>query len=898
MEPPRHRRRAWGVALGALGCLSLAVADSSRVAETQDAARPAYLDPDRDFEARAADLVSRMSADEKISQLTNDAAAIPRLQIPAYEWWNECLHGVARAGAATVFPQAIGMAASFDTGLMREVATAIGNEARAKHHEFARRGQRGRYQGLTFWSPNINIFRDPRWGRGQETYGEDPYLMARMGLEFVKALQGDDPRYLKVVATAKHFAVHSGPEPDRHTFDARPTERDLYETYLPAFRALVQDGKVASVMGAYNRVNGESGSASQRLLLDLLRQDWGFSGYVVSDCGAIDDIYKTHKIVPTPEEAAALGVRKGCDLECGATYRSLPGALAKGLLTEQDIDVAVRRLMLARLKLGMFDPPERVRYAQIPYTVNQSPEHDQLARRMARASIVLLKNDGVLPLSRDLGTIAVVGPNTSDVMTLLGNYYGTPSKPVTALAGIRQAVGPRTKVLHARGADLVEGRQDPRAIPAVDAEHLRPGPSSSERGLKGEYFRGRELEGAPVLTRIDSAVDFRWDRGSPTNELIARGELPADRGLGNDDYSIRWTGQLLPSASGRYELAVTGDDGFRLFVDGRLVIDEWNAHPRALARSAEVDLQAGKAYDLRLEFFEAIRDAEIRLGWRLPGAKEPFEEALDAARAADVVVFFGGLTGDVEGEEMRVPYPGFAGGDRTNIGLPATQEKLLRALHATGKPVVLVLFTGSAIAVEWAQNNLPAIVVAWYPGQQGGNAIADVLFGETSPSGRLPVTFYKSVEQLPPFADYDMKGRTYRYFEGEPLYPFGHGLSYTRFEYSSLRLDRSAVDPRTAIQVSLKVKNVGKRAGDEVVQLYARHADPKENVPLKQLRGFERIHLKPGEQRQVTFWLTPAEDFTHYDVASKTYAVAPGPYEIQIGASSADIRLTGRVQVR
>jgi beta-glucosidase len=897
MEAPRRRRRARAAA-GVLTLLCLAIAWPFRIGETQDATRPAYLDPDRDFEARAADLVSRMSADEKISQLTNDAAAIPRLQIPAYEWWNECLHGVARAGAATVFPQAIGMAASFDTRLMRDVATAIGDEARAKHHEFARRGQRGRYQGLTFWSPNINIFRDPRWGRGQETYGEDPYLMARMGLEFVEALQGDDPRYMKVVATAKHFAVHSGPEPDRHTFDARPTERDLYETYLPAFRALVQEGKVASVMGAYNRVNGESGSASQRLLLDILRRDWGFAGYVVSDCGAIDDIYKTHKIVPTPEEAAALGVRKGCDLECGATYRTLPGALATGLLTEQDLDVAVRRLMLARLKLGMFDPPERVRYAQIPYTVNEAPEHDQLARRMARASIVLLKNDGVLPLSRDLGTVAVVGPNASDVMTLLGNYYGTPSKPVTALAGIRQAVGPRTKVLHARGADLVEGRQDPRAIPAVDAEHLRPAPGSSERGLKGEYFKGRELEGAPVLTRVDSTVDFRWDRGSPTNEMIARGELPADRGLANDDYSIRWTGQLLPSVSGRYELAVTGDDGFRLFVDGRVVIDEWSAHPRALARSAEVDLQAGRAYDLRLEFFEAIRDAEIRLGWRLPGAKEPFEEALDAARAADVVLFFGGLTGDVEGEEMRVPYTGFAGGDRTDIGLPATQDKLLRALHATGKPVVLVLFTGSAIAVEWAKAHLPAIMVAWYPGQQGGNAIADVLFGETSPSGRLPVTFYKSVEQLPPFADYDMKGRTYRYFEGEPLYPFGHGLSYTRFEYSGLSLDRSAVDPRTAIQVSLKVKNVGKLAGDEVVQLYARHAEPKEQMALKQLRGFERIHLNPGEQREVAFRLTPAEDLTHYDVGNKAYAVTPGPYEIQIGASSADIRLTGRVQVR
>ncbi|HUG54710.1 MAG TPA: glycoside hydrolase family 3 N-terminal domain-containing protein, partial [Vicinamibacteria bacterium] len=528
------------------------------------ASAPSYLDPDLSFEARARDLVARMTLEEKVSQLMNDAPPIPRLGLPAYEWWNEALHGVARAGGATVFPQAIGLAASFDTALMREVATAISDEARAKHHEFARRGQRGRYQGLTFWSPNINIFRDPRWGRGQETYGEDPYLAARMGVEFVKGLQGDHPRYLKLVATAKHFAVHSGPEPDRHHFDARPGERDLFETYLPAFRALVQEGKVASVMGAYNRVNGESASASPRLLQDLLRRDWGFDGYVVSDCGAIDDIYKGHKIVATPEAAAALGVRSGCDLECGTVYRSLTAAVAQGLVGEADLDVALRRLMRARLQLGTFDPPSRVPYAQIPYSVNQSEAHDRLARRMAQASIVLLKNDGLLPLSPELGTLAVVGPNADEVMTLLGNYYGTPAKPVTVLAGIRDAVGPRTKVLYARGADLVDGRQDPRAVPPIESAHLRSGPGAAPPGLRGEYFRGREPQGAPVLARVDASVSFRWDRGSPTTDLVARGELAADRGLEPDDFSVRWTGQLLPPVTGRYELTVTGDDGFRL----------------------------------------------------------------------------------------------------------------------------------------------------------------------------------------------------------------------------------------------------------------------------------------------------------------------------------------------
>jgi beta-glucosidase len=857
-----------------------------------------YLDPDLPLEERAVDLVARMTVDEKISQVMNNAPAIPRLGVAAYEWWNECLHGVARAGAATVFPQAIGLAATFDTALMREVAVAISDEARAKHHEFARRGERKRYQGLTFWSPNINIFRDPRWGRGQETYGEDPYLTSRMGIAFVRGLQGDDPRYLKVSATAKHFAVHSGPEADRHHFDARPSERDLYETYLPAFRALVEDAKVESVMGAYNRVNGESASASGRLLLDILRKDWGFEGHVVSDCGAIEDIYKNHKIVATPEEAAALGITKGCDLECGTVYRSLKGALAQGLLTEQDLDVAVRRLMLTRLKLGMFDPPERVRYAQIPYSVNQSPEHDRLSRRMAQASIVLLKNDGVLPLSRSLNTIAVIGPTADEVMTLLGNYYGTPANPTTTLAGIREAAGPGTKVIYARGADLIEGRQDPRAAAAIDAAYLRPGANSPERGLKGEYFRGRDFAGSPVLTRIDSKVDFRWDRGAATDDMVARGEMPPDAALDDDDYSIRWTGQLVPPASGRYELTVTGDDGFRLVLDGRTVIDEWTATSRARARSAAVDLQAGKAYDLKLEYFESVRDAEVRLAWTLPGGGDPLEEALRATRAADVVIFVGGLTGDVEGEEMEVSYPGFAGGDRTDIVLPGSQQKLLRAVHAIGKPVVLVLTTGSALAVEWADQHLPAIVVAWYPGQRGGNAVADVLFGETNPSGRLPVTFYRSVAQLPAFDDYSMKGRTYRYFEGEPLYPFGHGLAYTRFEYTGLRLDRAEVARDGSVEVSIDVRNAGDRAGHEVVQLYVSAVDPNVSMPVKELRGFERVPLEAGERKRVTFRLIPAETVARYDEARRAFVVDPGEYEIGVGASSRDIRETASFRVR
>jgi beta-glucosidase len=856
-----------------------------------------YLDTHHSFEERAADLVSRMTLDEKISQLQNDAAAIPRLDVPAYEWWNEALHGVARAGSATVFPQAVGLAATFDPHLMHEIATAISDEGRAKHGEAERRGQHLRYQGLNFWSPNINIFRDPRWGRGQETYGEDPYLTSRMGVAFVTGMQGDDPRYMKVGATAKHYAVHSGPEAERHHFDVHPSEQDLYETYLPAFRALVQEGHVSAVMGAYNRVNGESASASPRLLQGILRKDWGFDGYIVSDCDSIDDIFKQHKIVDSPQAAAALGLKSGLDLNCGQTYAALAGAVKQGLVTEAQIDVSVRRLMLARMRLGMFDPSAQIKWAQIPYSVNQSPRNDQLALRAAQSSIVLLKNNRLLPLSRDIGTVAVIGPTADDVIALLGNYYGTPASPVTVLQGIRAAVGAKTKVLYSRGADLVEGREEPRAAPAIDPQYLRPSRDSSAHGLKGEYFSGRDFTGEPLLTRTDARVSFRWDRGSPTDDLVAQGQLPADKALPNDNFCIRWTGQLLPPTSGRYEIAVGADDGFRLFIDGKQIIDNWQINSRMQSKSAFVDLQAGRAYDIKLEYFENIRDAEVRLSWRLPGARPPFEEALDAAKVADVVVFVGGLTGDVEGEEMKVSYPGFAGGDRTDLRLPSTQEKLLEAIKATGKPVVLVLTTGSALAVDWAKEHLPAILVAWYPGQRGGDAVADVLFGGTNPAGRLPVTFYKASEKLPAFDDYNMRGRTYRYFEGEPLFAFGHGLSYTQFEYSGLQIDHSRVAERDTVHVSLDVKNVGARAGDEVVQLYVREVAPRERRAVKALRGIERLTLKPGETRRTSFTLVPDKDFTHYDVEHKRYAVNGGSYELQLGASSSDIRLKSIVVV-
>jgi beta-glucosidase len=862
------------------------------LAWSQGAPREAiFRDPTHSFEERAADLVGRMTLEEKVSQLQNAAPAIPRLGVPAYDWWNEALHGVARAGPATVFPQAIGLAATFDAKLMLEEATAISDEARAKHAEALHRGEHGRYQGLTFWSPNINIFRDPRWGRGQETYGEDPYLTARMGVAFVQGMQGNDPHYLKLVATAKHYVVHSGPEAERHHFDVHPSEIDLHETYLPAFRALVEEGHVASVMGAYNRVNGESASASPRLLQQILRKQWGFDGYVVSDCDSVDDIFTQHKIVATAEEAAALALHSGLDLNCGKTFGALVNAVHQGLVKEADVDTAARRVLRARFELGMFDPPERVPWSRIPYSVNQSPEHDRLARRAAQASIVLLKNErNTLPLPRTLRSIAVIGPTADEIMSLLGNYYGTPAAPVTILQGIRDAVGPNTRVTYEHGADLVEGRKDARAVPVIESKYLRPEPGSSAQGLKGEYFRGRDFAGAPNLTRVDPRVAFRWDRVSPTDDLVARGELPAGRALGSEQFSVRWTGQLLPPVSGRYEIEVGADDGFRLYVDKRLVLDAWQTTSRLQSKSVILDLQAGRAYDIRLEYFQGTRDAEVRLAWKLPGFKPPFEAALDAARAADAIVFVGGLTGDVEGEEMKVNYPGFAGGDRTDLRLPATQEKLLEALQASGKPVVLVLTTGSALAIDWAKAHIPAILVAWYPGQRGGSAVADVLFGAVNPAGRLPVTFYKAAEKLPAFDDYSMKGRTYRYFEGEPLYPFGYGLSYTRFRYSGLSLDHSSIARDGTLNATVHVKNVGGRAGDEVVQLYVRPPDTRYPRPRKELRGFRRISLAAGEEQEVSFTLRAGRDATRYDVQKKAYVVDPGRYQVQVGASSQDIR--------
>ena len=847
---------------------------------------PPYKNPNLSIDERVDDLVSRMTLKEKVSQMISDAAAIDRLGIPKYNWWNECLHGVARAGRATVFPQAIGLAAMWDTDFMHRVATVISDEARAKHHEFVRRGKRGLYQGLTFWSPNINLFRDPRWGRGMETYGEDPYLTGKMAVQFVEGLQGDDPKYLKVVSTVKHFAVHSGPEPARHTFDARISDRDLFETYLPHFRTGIMESHAYSVMCAYNRLDGKACCGSSRLLTKILRDRWGFDGYVVSDCGAIHDIYASHKIVDTPAEAAALAVKAGCDLNCGKTYNGLLEAVEKKLITEEQIDVAVKRLFRARFKLGMFDPDDMVAYAQIPYSVVDSKEHADLAREAARKSIVLLKNDNnMLPLKKDLSTIAVIGPNADNVEVLLGNYNGIPSHPITPLQGIREQVSQNTKVLYSLGCRWAKNLPAFEVVPAsalfttIDGE--------KKNGLKAEYFDNRDFKGKPVVTRIDKNIDFYWWDGAPLDKLD------------DDNFGVRWSGELVPPVSGTYALGGEGLTGFRIYLDDSLLVQFKSSH-ESHKRSKDINLVAGHSYKLKVEFFERAGDASMKLLWDVPG--RDFEaDALAKAKRADATIMFMGLSPRLEGEEMRVKVKGFKGGDRLSLDLPPVQEELMRKINALGKPVVLVLLNGSAVSVNWAQDNIPAIVEAWYPGQAAGQAIADVLFGNYNPAGRLPVTFYKSVNQLPAFTEYNMKKQTYRFFKDDPLYSFGYGLSYTTFRYDDLQLP-SSVESGENVAVSVDVTNSGKTAGEEVVQLYVSDEKASVPVPVRSLEGFKRIFLKPGETRKVQFTLTPWQ----FSVIDKNFKrkVEPGAFTISVGGKqpgmkgSADAKTTGVVSRR
>lgn len=834
-----------------------------------------YLDPSLTLDERVDDLVGRMTLEEKISQMANEAPAIDRLGVPQYNWWAEGLHGVARAGLATVFPQAIGLGATWDEEMMFQVATAVSDEARAKHHNFANKGKRFLYQGLTFWSPNINIFRDPRWGRGQETYGEDPYLTGKLAVQFIKGMQGDDPEYFKTIATVKHFAVHSGPEPERHAFNATVSEKDFREMYLPQFEMGIKEGHAYSVMCAYNRLNGEACCGSDHLLTSILRNEWNFDGYVVSDCGAIEDIYAHHKVVPSAEEAAALAVKSGCDLNCGKIYLHLKEAVDKNLITEKEIDVAVKRLFMARFKLGMFDPPEMVKYTKIPYDVVDSKEHKALALDAARKSIVLLKNkDHLLPLNKDIKNVAVIGPNADQWLMLLGNYNGVPSSPVTPLRGIREKLGENSTVTYAQGCELAEGMPMFYTIPE---EVLFTGEKAN--GVNVEYYNSKDIAGTPLFTSVEKNVDANWYDKAPRNDMD------------DDDFSVRWTGELIPELSGTYQLGVITTCNTQFYLNDSLITKtEYHfrneyGDPR-LRKSDPVPLEKGKRYTIRVEASESYADAQVQLVWAAP-KPDLKKKALEAAKKADVVIMCMGLTPRMEGEEMNIEIDGFRGGDRTKIALPAIQEDLIKSVYALGKPVVLVLLNGSALAINWEDENIPAILETWYPGQAAGQALADVLFGDYNPGGRLPVTFYKSVNDLPPFEDYAMRGHTYRYFKGEPLYPFGYGLSYTSFSYDNLKAGNEYKAGDT-LNIAVDVKNSGAMEGDEVVQLYVSNTEQNVAAPIRVLAGFKRIHLKANETTTVEFKI-PSEVFSIINDQNER-VVLPGKYTISAGGGQPESR--------
>src|SRR5258708_4906054 len=849
---------------------TLSLAQDSSTKPAQPAAQAAMADlanaPFRNSalptEDRVNDLVSRLTLEEKVSQMVHTAAAIPRLGIPQYNWWSEGLHGAAREGYATVFPQAIGLAATFDPDLLKKDADATASEFRAKYEQRVQElGYSDWFHGLTVWSPNINIFRDPRWGRGQETYGEDPFLTARMGMAYVTGLQGDDPKYLKALSTPKHFAVHSGPEPTRHTVDVTASNHDLEDTYLPAFRATIGVG-AGSTMCAYNSVDGKPACAQPLILQEHLRDAWHFQGYVVSDCGAASDISANHHYTQTMPEGMAAAVKAGMDIICAwpaqqiATERdAVLKAVQQGLLPEADIDRSVKRLFTARMRLGMFDPPDSVPYAKTPLSEIDSEPHRLLALQTGRESLVLLKNSGhLLPLAATYQTIAVIGPNADSVDPLLGNYNGTPTHPVTVLSGIRKRFG-KSKVLYAEGSSLAGSPLSP--IPPTVLKNR-----SGEPGLTAEYFSGTELKGSAVVSRTDPGVDFSWQNG-------ASPEL-------KENFSARWSGALLPKVSGDYQIGFTGTDAFHFWLDNQLIGESYYSDT-SKTRLQTMHLEAGHSYAVKIECSQPGASGLAKLVWHEPGAKNDYTEV---AKHADLIVAVMSLAGELRVEEMPIKIEGFHRPHPTNINLPAAQEQLLKDLVATGKPVVLVLMNGSALAINWADEHVPAILEAWYPGEEGGTAVAGALPRNFSPGGRLPLTFYKSVDQLPAFEDYAMKGRTYRYFTGEPLYPFGYGLSYTTFEYSNLSFEKSALGATDDLTVKVDVKNSGNMASDEVVQVYLSHPGV-DGAPIRSLAGFLRVHADAGSTNHVSI-LVPNRQLSVVD-PDGTRKVSSGELQVWVG---------------
>jgi beta-glucosidase len=855
-------------ALG-LVCCGVALTGSAWKAEAQEA-KPAYLDPSLPAEQRAAELVKQMTLEEKASQLVNQSRAIPRLKVPAYDWWSESLHGVLLSGT-TEFPEPIGLAATFDPATIKQMGTVIGIEGRIKHAAALTNGNSKIFEGLDFWAPNINIFRDPRWGRGQETYGEDPFLTGRMGVAFVTGMQGDDPRYYRVISTPKHFAVHSGPESTRHTADVPISKHDELDTYLPAFRAAVTEGKAGSVMCAYNSINGEPACANEFLLQDQLRGKWGFKGYVVSDCGAVIDVFAGHHFKPTQPQASAISLERGMDNECvdfttmvedNRDYKAYIDAVKQGYLPMSAVDTAVTRLFTARMKLGMFDPPEMVPYSKIDPKELDSAEHRALARKLANESMVLLKNDGVLPLKTEGLKIAVVGPLADQTRFLLGNYNGTPTHTVSILEGLK-AEFPKAQINFVEGTQFLSKSANPipASLMSIDGK----------QGLQASYQKfvmdwGPDAKKPPVLvSRHEASINVEEDA------------LPAET-KGVRPLRIHWETDLMPTETGEFYLGLKGLGSFRLSVNGVDLATDYDTRS-VETKLSPVHLDAGKPARLVAEY--AVTDAHksvMQLVWKKLD-RRPLPEALEAAKNADLVVAVVGITSELEGEEMKVVEPGFKGGDRTSIDLPKPEQDLLESLATAHKPLVVVLTNGSALAVNWANDHANAILDAFYPGEEGGAAVAETLSGKNNPAGRLPVTFYKSVDQLPPFEDYSMKGRTYRYFTGAPLYPFGYGLSYTNFSYSGLTVPAS-LKAGSPLEAEVTVTNSGSKAGDEVAQLYLTFPSVP-GAPLKALRAFHRVHLEPGASQTVKFELNPR------DLSMVTEAGVPtvveGAYGVFVG---------------
>jgi beta-glucosidase len=873
-------------------CRSL-LAASLLAAALVSAQSPKYLDTKLSPQERAHDLVSRMTLEEKAAQLEDWATAIPRLGIPDYQTWNEALHGVARAGYATVFPQAIGMAATWDKEMVHTMGNVVSEEARSKYNQSQREGNHRIFYGLTFWSPNINIFRDPRWGRGQETYGEDPYLTGQLGIAFIGGVQGPDPLHPRAIATSKHFAVHSGPEQLRHGFNVNPSDHDLEDTYLPAFRATVTEGHVDSVMCAYNSIDKFAACTNQMLLKEHLRDAWGFKGFVVSDCGAIVDVYQGHKQQPDIEHAAAESLKAGTDLSCSIWtpgFNRLADSVKQGLVSEDLVTQAAERLYTARFMLGMFDPQGSNPLDKIPFSATAGEVNRKQALKAAEESIVLLKNDGVLPLKKP-ARIAVVGPTADQLTSILGNYVGTPLNPVTPLEGMAQQFR-STPILYAQGSTLANGVGVPVPWTAFGGANK----------LKTEFFATPDWTGRPVATTASSTIQADWENAKPVPEIQTI------------NYSVRWSGAIAAPAAGHYVFTLEAADSFpyspaesyRFVLDGKVVkegsmraghdlsqIGNFHSAPGAsptappvetFAQTAriEVDFADTKPHEFHLEYSHTGDRAGggVTLKWQAP-AQAQLDEAVSAAKQADVVVAFVGLSPQLEGEEMPIKIEGFVGGDRTSLDLPAPQQKLLEAVAATGKPLVVVLQSGSAVALNWANQHANAILEAWYPGVEGGNAIGRTIAGLSNPGGRLPVTFYAGLDGLPEFTDYGMKGRTYRYFNGKPLWGFGYGLSYTKFKYGPVKLSAETLKAGEPITATVTVTNSGTVAGDEVVEAYIK--SPASGAAIHSLAGFERVTLQPGTSHTVTLKIDPRSISTVDEQGNRS--IIPGKYMLTVGGA-------------